>query len=188
MAPELFEEHRPSEQPVRRTSFESDVWAFGLVSLGVCPLPYLTPVDLTLGGQQILTTFPLTIRSKVRGVASGLFKEHEASEQPTPRTTFKSDVWAERGPGGGDGIQGWASEFPGGGGGGQGQASQSLTINNHIYGARNCLVTHMILYFSQEVLEALVERPVYWVPVVMGVLAGSHPELCHQHSWKRHHR
>ncbi|KAJ7821488.1 kinase-like protein [Mycena leptocephala] len=46
MAPELFEDQPGlSERPGPRTTFESDVWAFGLVSLGILTqFPLLTPV------------------------------------------------------------------------------------------------------------------------------------------------
>ncbi|KAJ7029672.1 kinase-like domain-containing protein [Mycena alexandri] len=46
MAPELFEDQLgPSERPGPRTTFESDAWAFGLVSLGILTqFPLLTPV------------------------------------------------------------------------------------------------------------------------------------------------
>lgn len=51
MAPELFvvsDKHNTGKQPIPRTSFASDVWAFGLVALGVCAFPFfaLPSVDV----------------------------------------------------------------------------------------------------------------------------------------------
>jgi hypothetical protein len=54
---------------------------------------------------------------------------------------------------------------------GQGQTKEALTVNNYIYGVGNCLGTNIIIHFSQEVLEALVEGALARVPVEMGVLA-----------------
>ena len=54
---------------------------------------------------------------------------------------------------------------------GQDRTREALTVNNYIYGVANCLGTNIIIHFSQEVLEALVEGALARVLVEMGVLA-----------------
>jgi hypothetical protein len=51
---------------------------------------------------------------------------------------------------------------------GQDRTREALTVN--IYGVGNCLGTNIIIHFSQEVMEALVEGALARVPVEMGVL------------------